>query len=202
MSDPPWLGPGEQRAWRRLAAVMNLLPAALDAQLQRDAGLTHFSYFVMAMLSESPSHTMPMSELAATVTSSLSRLSHVVTRLERQGWVAREPSPTNGRVTVARLTDAGLATVRASAQGHAEEVRRVIFDGLDDEGTDALAHVAGAILSRLDPGGRSRANPMAVEVGGSEGREDDSGSGDAAQVASGSTGALSSESNGSDTRSD
>lgn len=155
-----------------MAAVMNLLPAALDAQLQRDAGLTHFSYFVMAMLSEAPDRTMALNELAGTVTSSLSRLSHVVTRLEREGWVVREPCPDNGRVTVARLTDAGLAKVVASAEGHAAEVRRLILDGLDEVGTDKLADVAGAILGQLDPQRRSRANPMAVEVGGSEGNAD------------------------------
>ncbi|MDT7742354.1 MAG: hypothetical protein QOE59_1432, partial [Actinomycetota bacterium] len=47
-----WLTTEEQHAWRRTAAVMTLLPAALDAQLQRDAGLTQFSYLVLAMLSE------------------------------------------------------------------------------------------------------------------------------------------------------
>lgn len=170
---------------------MNLLPAALDAQLQRDAGLTHFSYFVMAMLSESPSSTMAMSELAATVTSSLSRLSHVVTRLEQQGWVAREPCPDNGRVTVARLTETGRAKVVESAEGHAAEVRRLILDGLDEADTHALAHVAGAILGQLDPQGRSRANPMSSS--GSEGRDEGPAGG---QVASSSNGAGSPGSSG------
>ena len=54
MHEGPWLDDDEQRAWRRTAAVMTLLPAALDAQLQRDAGLTQFSYLTLAMLSETP----------------------------------------------------------------------------------------------------------------------------------------------------
>lgn len=161
----PWLDADEQRAWRRTAAVMTLLPAALDAQLQRDAGLTQFAYLTMAMLSETPGHTLPMSTLAATVSSSLSRLSHVVARLEQQGWVVREPSPESGRVTVARLTDAGMDKVECSARGHAAEVRRLIFDALDDDGVEALARVTAAILGRLDPSGGLRANPLHREPG-------------------------------------
>lgn len=140
---------------------MTLLPAALDAQLQRDAGLTQFSYLVLAMLSEAPGRTLPMSALASMVSSSLSRLSHVVSRLERDGWVAREPCPDNGRVTVARLTDAGLDAVVAAAPGHAGEVRRLIFDTLDADQVAQLEALTTAILGRLDPDGRMRVNPLA-----------------------------------------
>jgi DNA-binding MarR family transcriptional regulator len=160
--EEPWLDDDEQRAWRQMAAVMTLLPAALDAQLQREAGLTQFSYLTMAMLSETPGRSVPMSTLAALVSSSLSRLSHVVSRLEAQGWVVREPSPESGRVTVARLTDAGMAKVECSARGHAAEVRRLIFDALDNEGVAALTRVTAAILGRLDPSGGLRANPLSA----------------------------------------
>jgi len=170
MDDGPWLDDDEQRAWRRTAAVMTLLPAALDAQLQRDAGLTQFSYLTLAMLSETPGRTLPMSALAATVNSSLSRLSHVVARLEQQGWVVREPSPESGRVTVARLTDAGLEKVRDTAPGHAAEVRRLIFDALDGDGVESLACVTAAILGRLDPSGGMRANPLSHEAPRAAGR--------------------------------
>jgi DNA-binding MarR family transcriptional regulator len=163
MSDPVWLSDDEQRTWRRTAAVMTLLPAALDAQLQRDAGLTQFSYLVLAMLSEEPGHTLPMSELASTVSSSLSRLSHVVSRLEQQGWVVREPCPGNGRVTMARLTGSGSEKVRATAPGHAAEVRRLVFDAIGCDRVGDLGEITGAILARLDPAGKMRANPLACE---------------------------------------
>ena len=154
----------EQHAWRRTAAVMTLLPAALDAQLQRDAGLTQFSYLVLAMLSESHDRVMPMSELASTVSSSLSRLSHVVSRLEQQGWVSREPCAGNGRVTMARLTDAGWEKVVATAPGHAAEVRRLVVDAVGPGRIADLDAITGAILRCLDPGGRMRANPMTQET--------------------------------------
>ena len=155
MDEAQWLAEDEQHAWRRLAAVMTLLPAALDAQLQRDAGLTQFAYLVLAMLSEVEDRTMTMSDLAATVSSSLSRLSHVVTRLEQQGWVTRAPCPGNGRVTVARLTPAGFDKVAATAPGHAAEVRRLVFGGLGEGGVEELSRVTTAVLARLEGGGRA-----------------------------------------------
>ncbi len=100
-----WLNDQERAAWLKLAAVMLKLSPALDAQLQRDSGLTHFDYLTLAMLSEAEDRTRTMSELAAVVNSSLSRLSHVVTKLESRGWVERRPSPDSRRVTLARLTE-------------------------------------------------------------------------------------------------
>ena len=89
MDEPRWLADEEQQAWRPFAALLFRLPAALDAQLQRDAQLTHFEYMVLVSLSEAPDRALRMSDLAAMASGSLSRLSHVVSRLERRGWVRR-----------------------------------------------------------------------------------------------------------------
>jgi hypothetical protein len=67
-------------------------------------------------------------------------------------------------VTVARLTDAGMEKVRQTAPGHAAEVRRLIFDALDTDGIHSLACVTAAILGRLDPAGKLRANPLSREA--------------------------------------
>ncbi|HLH82894.1 MAG TPA: MarR family transcriptional regulator, partial [Trebonia sp.] len=104
-----WLSAEEQAAWRPFAALLFRLPAALDAQLQRDAGISHFEYMVLASLSEAPGRTLRMSELAAMASGSLSRLSHVVSRMERRGWVRREPCPGDGRFINAVLTADGWA---------------------------------------------------------------------------------------------
>src|SRR5215207_1713036 len=78
--DTPWLDRRQLRAWIRLAAVLELLPGVLDAQLRRDADLTHFEYYVLAMLSEAPGRTLRMTELTRQTNATLPRLSHVVTR--------------------------------------------------------------------------------------------------------------------------
>src|SRR5699024_12491740 len=106
MTAPRGLNEQEPAAWIRLVAVTLLLPSSLDNQLQRDAGLTHFGYLVLAMLSESDERSLPMSTLASYSKSSLSRLSHVVARLERNGWVVREPCAYVRLLTVDQNTDA------------------------------------------------------------------------------------------------
>ena len=131
MDEQRWLGDTEQQTWRKLIAVLTRLPASLETQLQRDAGLTHMGYFVLAVLSEHPERTLPMSRLAAEASASLSRLSHVVARLESQGWVRRERSAGDGRVQLAVLTDAGMAKVVEAAPGHVREVQRLVFEALD-----------------------------------------------------------------------
>lgn len=147
---PRWLDPDEQRAWRSLAAVLLKLPSELEAQLQRDAGMSHFEYWVIALLSEAPDDTLGLSDLAAQANASLSRLSHVVTRLERRGWVTRRPDPEDGRATLAVLTDAGRAQVVAAAPGHVEAVRHFVFDGLDRDDVERLRELCDAMLARLD----------------------------------------------------
>ena len=145
-----WLNEDERAAWLKLAGVALKLAPTLDSQMQRDSDMTHFDYMCLAMLSEADGRSLRMSELAAMVNASLSRLSHVVTKLEKRGWVERAPSPDSGRVTLARLTDTGWKTVVAAAPGHVETVRDLVFEDLAPGDVAALERVAGAILARIE----------------------------------------------------
>jgi DNA-binding MarR family transcriptional regulator len=150
---PRWLTPDERDAWLPLAGLLVKLPAALDAQLQRDAGLSHFEYMVLAWLSEAPGRALRMSDLAGLANGSLSRLSHVVTRLERRGWVRRETSPQDGRYTNAVLTEAGWGKVAATAPGHVSAVRELVVDVLRPEQIGQLRDIARSIMSQVSPDG-------------------------------------------------
>jgi len=149
--EPRWLSPEERRLWMRLIGLTTLLPGAVEVQLKRDVGVSLFEYHVLAMLSEGEEHTRSMSELAFWSNASLSRLSHVVTRLEKQGWVRREACATDGRATNAVLTEAGFAHLEAHAPAHVEEVRRIVFDGLTEDEVVATGEVLGKILGHFDP---------------------------------------------------
>jgi DNA-binding MarR family transcriptional regulator len=151
---PRWLSPEERATWLSLVGVMVKLPAALDAQLQRDSGLSYFEYMVLAMLSEQPDRLMRMSELAAAINASLSRLSHIAKRLEGQGFITRRPDLADGRYTNAVLTDVGMAAVVASAPGHVTAVRSLVFDGLTEDQLRGLRDADDRILAKVDPGGR------------------------------------------------
>ena len=144
-----WLSPNEQAAWRQLVALLFRLPGALDAQLQRDAGISNFEYMVLSGLSEAADRTLRMSDLAEMASGSLSRLSHVVSRLEKRGWVRREACPGDGRFVNAVLTDEGMAKVVATAPGHVEEVRRLVVDALSPQQLAALGCASASILSAI-----------------------------------------------------
>jgi DNA-binding MarR family transcriptional regulator len=141
----------EMETWHALAGVLIRLPGALDAQLQRDAGISHVEYQVMAMLSQTTERTLRMSELAGYTGSSLSRLSHLVTRLERNGWVRRTPDPEDGRYTLAILTESGWDKVVATAPGHAEVVRRFVFNPVTKAQQRQLRDIGRRIWRAVEP---------------------------------------------------
>ncbi|MDQ3756259.1 MAG: MarR family transcriptional regulator [Actinomycetota bacterium] len=155
-NDPvPWLDEVEQEVWLSLVGVVIRLPAALDAQLRREAGISHFEYQILAALSMTESRTLPMSDMAEFTESSLSRLSHACRRLEAQGWVTRSPAPEDGRVKMAALTDAGYAKVADAAPGHVRTVRSLVFDPLTKQQVGQLGEALSRIQARIgSPAGR------------------------------------------------
>jgi DNA-binding MarR family transcriptional regulator len=154
MTEPRWLTADERATWLRLAAVLQLLPAALDTQLNRDEQLTHFEYFCLAMLSEAPQHTLRMTDLATRTNATLPRLSRVISGLESAGLVDRVPCPGDRRATNAVLTEAGWAKVVQAAPGHVATVREFVIDALTPAQLAQLGRAAERMLARLDPEGK------------------------------------------------
>jgi DNA-binding MarR family transcriptional regulator len=148
-SDPEELSGDELRTWAALATLLEWLPSALDAGLQRDAGLTHFEYGILFALSDAADHTLRMSVLASFANSSLSRLSRAVARLERQRWVQRAPDPTDGRYTLATLTKLGLAKVAQATPCHVRTVHRLIFDSLTQSQSRQLSEISRRITRAI-----------------------------------------------------
>jgi len=130
-----WLTAAEVDSWLSVVRLMTWLPWSIDQQLRRDSNLGMVEYQVMARLSQSPERTLRMSSLADLANASLSRLSHLVKRLEDRGLVRREPDPADGRFTNAILTD---------------QVRSLVIDVLSPEQLRRLGLVADRIMSRID----------------------------------------------------
>ena len=149
MSEPTepvrWLDAGEQRVWRSFLEASRLLFEALDRQLQAEAGMPHAYYEVLVRLSDAADRTMRMSDLADSLSSSRSRLSHAVARLEERGWVRRRADPADRRGQWATLTEDGFAALVAAAPGHVGAVRRQLFDPLTPEDVAALGRISDAV---------------------------------------------------------
>jgi DNA-binding MarR family transcriptional regulator len=151
VDEPRWLDEDEQRTWRTFLAASRLLWDRIDRQLQHGAGLPHAYYEILARLSEAPGRRLRMSQLATSSLASRSRLSHAVARLEKDGWVRREPCPSDRRGYLAVLTDAGMARLEDAARGHVEEVRTLLFDQLSPAQQDALLDISQTLAAHLAP---------------------------------------------------
>lgn len=155
MTTPDQLGSltaDEEETWRAVNRLLARLPSALGADLQCGAGLSYLEYYVLAGLSEQPDRTVRMSTLAALTHAELSRLSHLISRLERRGFVRREPDPRDGRFTNAILTETGFDHLVRSTPGHVAKVRDLVFDVLDVDEQHALRDAARKITARLNSG--------------------------------------------------
>ena len=153
--EPPtkWLTDTEVDSWLSVVRLMTWLPWSVDLQLRRESNLGMVEYQALAMLSKRPDRTMRMSALATITNASLSRLSHLFTRLEARGLVRREPDPVDGRFTNAILTDEGFATLADAAPGHVAHVRSVVVDALSPEQLRRLGLAADRIVARIDTSG-------------------------------------------------
>jgi DNA-binding MarR family transcriptional regulator len=147
--EPDWLTDEEMAAWEPLAAMLVKLPPALDAQVQRDIGVNHFEYGVLANLAKAPDRRMRLRELAAQASGSLSRVSHAVKRLEQRGWVCREPCPDDSRYADVVLTDAGWNAGAAAAPGHLATVRRLVIDHLSPTQLRYVRSICTRILEQV-----------------------------------------------------
>ncbi|MBH0082116.1 MarR family winged helix-turn-helix transcriptional regulator [Salinibacterium sp. SWN167] len=149
LSPAPAFDDEKLETWAALATLLEWLPAALDSQMQRDSDLTHFEYGIMFALSDAADCTLRMSTLATYSNSSLSRLSRAVARLETKNWVCRVPDPSDGRYTLASLTDRGREKVEQATPGHVELVSRLVFDALTPTQTRQLHNISLRITSAI-----------------------------------------------------
>ena len=141
----------EQQVWAQLSTMILRLQPVLSAQLQREFGISQFEYLMMARLSEAPGSMLRMSVLATLTGSSLPRLSQAVGRLEKRGWISRQPDAEDSRYTVAVLAPAGLRQLQKAAPSHVAAVREFIFDRLTRAQARQLGTICQRILNGLPP---------------------------------------------------
>jgi len=146
-TEPRWLDETEMRAWTGLLRMGWLIEVGIGRDLT-EAGLSFPDYHVLASLSETPGHRMRITDLAARISWSKSRLSHQLSRMEARGLVCRNTCPSDARGALAVLTPAGLEAIQNAAPGHVESIRRHLLQPLSPEQVEALADIAEAVLSR------------------------------------------------------
>jgi len=167
MADPtPWLDDEQAEAWLALVSILELLPAALDSQLARDADLTFFEFLVLTQLAEEPDRSLRLTDLAASTNTTLPRLSRVTARLEKDGFLARRVDERDGRSRRVSLTDAGWDKLAAVSPGHVELVQRLFVEQLTRDQLAQVRRIGNRLLRGLDP----EAHVLAQSRGGASGR--------------------------------
>jgi DNA-binding MarR family transcriptional regulator len=152
MPGPQWLDEAEQRAWRTLVTVPRLLMARLDADLQSRRGMSLPDYEVLVHLSEAPDWSLRMAELAERLVLSPSGLTRRLDGLVRQRLVERRACPSDGRGSLAVLTDVGRRRLEDAAAAHLESVRSYVVDRLPRHELLALAAAMAGIGEALEAG--------------------------------------------------
>jgi DNA-binding MarR family transcriptional regulator len=150
VTSKPWLDDDQQQAWRHVVGLFMTLPSALESDLQRNAGMSLFEYLVLASLSEAQGGALQMSDLAYRANSTLSRLSHVISRLEKRGWVVKRPCENDRRASTVVLTAAGKKKIRQAAPGHAEFVQQLVVRPLSAAQLEQLGRAAATIVDTIE----------------------------------------------------
>jgi DNA-binding MarR family transcriptional regulator len=148
-TEPNWLDPREDRAWRAFVHAHHRLTVRLNQLLLQDSGMTTADYEILAVLSDPPEGRMPARELCALLQWEKSRLSHQVRHLEEQGLVAREPNPADRRSAMICLLPAGRRAIEDAAPGHVSNVRRDFIDLFTPTELDMLAALHERVLRNL-----------------------------------------------------
>src|SRR5215469_15496948 len=148
-TEPDWLDPREDRAWRAFMHARHQLNAYLNQHLLQDSGLSEADYEILAVLSEHPTGQMPAQELGALVRWEKSRLSHQVRRMQERGLLVREPNPADGRSAMICLLPAGRRAIEAAAPQHVQNVRRHFIDLFTPAELDTFAALNERVLRHL-----------------------------------------------------
>ena len=129
----------EGGAWGGFLRAHGTLVRRLDDDLRATHGLALSSYEVLLFLAWSPGRRMRMGELAGRVLITLSGVTRLIGRLEREGLVRRERSSEDGRGHYAILTEAGLLRLREAHPTHLAGVRQLFLQHFDEEDLRTLA---------------------------------------------------------------
>jgi DNA-binding MarR family transcriptional regulator len=132
---PPPLKPltdDEQAFIRSFVRLIHGYPRALGALLDREQRISLSEYLTLMHLSEAPGRQLRMSDLACGCDLSLSGMTRIVDRLERDGFIERVQDAKDGRGANAVLTDAGLERLHQAWPTFLAGARRYLVDHLGD----------------------------------------------------------------------
>lgn len=122
-----FMEPGEWESWAALLMLHRTVLQDLDTELRQQHKLTVSEFDVLVTLFNAPDHRLGMSALAREAMLSPAGVTHLVTRLERDGLVKRELDPADRRKWFTVLTEEGDRALRAARRTHNTVLRRTFL---------------------------------------------------------------------------
>jgi DNA-binding MarR family transcriptional regulator len=150
MTEAGALDPAEWALWDTYLTAHRALVREVDRVLQRDCGISKAEFSVLMALSRAPARELRVGELAQALDWEKSRVSHLLTRMENRGFVARSGGA--GRRSGVGLTAEGRRTVEGALSRHATTIRRLFLDPLSPEQAAALRAWSEQVIAGTGPG--------------------------------------------------
>jgi DNA-binding MarR family transcriptional regulator len=151
VAEPGMLEPEEWELWDVWMRAQQLLTRELDRGLQRDCGISKAEFSVLKTLWQAPDSEMRVGDLVDSLSWEKSRVSHILTRMENRGFVARTQGGASGRRTGIGLTATGRRIVRSALQAHAGNIRRYFLDSLTPQQATAIRAWSEQTIDRIEP---------------------------------------------------
>jgi DNA-binding MarR family transcriptional regulator len=148
-TDTPWLSQEQQVIWRAFLGGITVLRDQLDRDLRTQHDLSLGEYEILVRLSEAPGRSIRMAELAAAIAHSRSRVTHTISRLERDGIVRRDQASEDGRGVSAVLTDRGFSVLEKAAHTHVRGVHDYLIESASPDDFAALGRVMEQVIATL-----------------------------------------------------
>jgi len=136
----------ERILWARYNALLTTVPGMIDERMRAATGLSRFQYMLLETLATNPEGQVQLADVARAADSSLSRLSHAITRLEEAGLVERRACDSDRRASWAVLTPAGAKAIADANEAHARVMREVLLDRVP---ADQIEAAIGFLTSLL-----------------------------------------------------
>ena len=121
---------------------------ALNDRLRERHGIVTSQFEFLRYLRDHPGARV--ADLAAEVAAGIGAISKGADRLERQGWIARQPNPSDRRSSLLVLTDDGRQLVDAAEGTFTERLAELIADALEASPIAAAAQALSQLRSVLE----------------------------------------------------
>jgi DNA-binding MarR family transcriptional regulator len=128
--DHDFLDRDEWESWGALMMLNRTVLQALDSELRRQHRLAVTDFDVLITLFNAPDQRLGMSALADRVLLSPAGITHLVTRLERDGKVRREVDVADRRKWFTVLTSEGDRSLREARRTHNDVLRQTLFSAM------------------------------------------------------------------------